>query len=175
MAYLPLLAPVKTSGRTVEELQSEVNRLYGERFAGVNVSVSLEKIAGDRIFVFGEVRGPGMMTLTRPMTALQLITAAGGALVTGAMDSVRVLHWTPNGEPAVRTIDLEAVLSGQKLDGDVLVGANSVVYVPPTAIAKLDRFVDQYIKQVFMFNGTTIGATYLFTRGQNSNVTIVPQ
>jgi protein involved in polysaccharide export with SLBB domain len=173
---LPMLAPVKTGGRTIEELQTEINRLYGERIAGVDVSVSLEKLAGERIFVFGEVRGPGMITMTRPMTALQLITAAGGALGTGAMNSVRILSWTPTGEPAVRTVDLEAMLNGEKLDQDVIVAANSVVYVPPTDIAKLDRFVDQYIRQLFLFNGSSIGATYLFTRNQNGGgVIVVPQ
>jgi protein involved in polysaccharide export with SLBB domain len=170
-ASLPLLRPIKASGRTVDELQSEVNRLYGERFASVEVSVGLDKIVGDRIFVFGEVRGPGMVTATRPMTALQLITSSGGALNTGAMDRVRVVDWTPSGEPRVRTLDLAAVLDGNKPDGDSLVAANSVVYVPPTDIAKLDRFIDQYIRQVFMFNGISAGATYLFTKNQ-SGITV---
>jgi hypothetical protein len=60
---------------------------------------------------------------------------------------------------------------GTKADGDRLIAANSVVYVPPTDIAILDRFVDQYIRQLVMFNGINVGATYLITRNQ-SGITV---
>ena len=170
LASLPLLPPFRAGGKTVEGLQNEVNQLYAERVGGVSVSLSLEKAAGDRVFVFGEVRIPGVLTVPRPQTTLQLITTAGGPLTTGAMDRVRVLYWTPNGESTVRTIDLEAVLDGSSSQKDMLVPANTVVYVPPTEITKLDRFIDQYIRQVFLFNGFSANMTY-----QLNPIRIAPQ
>jgi polysaccharide export outer membrane protein len=153
LAFVPLLPPIKAGGRTVEELQNEVNGLYARRYGDLAVSVSLEKVAGDRVFVFGEVRNPGMLALSGPKTTLQAITAAGGPLVTGTLERVKVLYWSADGESRLRTLDLQAAFEEGKVSGDLLLPANTVVYVPPTEIAKLDRFVDQYIRQVFLFNG----------------------
>lgn len=173
-AYLPLLPPLKAGGLTVEQLQQEVNRRYAERFPGVAVSVSLERAAGDRVFVFGEVRAPGMVAVTRPMTALQFVTAVGGPLVTGAMDRVKMLSWTSDGQSQVRTLDLEGVMQGRTNASDVLIGPNTVLYVPPTTIARLDRFVDQYIRQLFLFNGTSVNAIYQIN-DQSTTVRTVPK
>jgi protein involved in polysaccharide export with SLBB domain len=173
MADVPLLPPIKASGRSIEEVQDEVNRLYEERFGGVRVSVSLEKIVGDRVFVFGEVRSPGMLTLARPLTALQIISSVGGPLTTGAMNRVKVLYSTGDGEPQLRTLDLEAMLQGRKFDQDMLLGANTVVYVPPTTITQLDRIVDQYIKQLFLYNGSSLNFDFVYSTN-TQRVTAVP-
>lgn len=160
MAYVPLLPPVKAGGLTVEEFQNEIDRLYKRRLGDVEASVSLEKVTGDRVFVFGEVRNPGMLSLTGPRTTLQAITAAGGPLTTGTLERVKVLYGNPNGQPEVRTFDLESAFDGGRIDADMLLPANAVVYVPPTTITKVDRVVDQYIKQLFLLNGWGVSLFY---------------
>lgn len=170
LAFVPLLPPITASGRTVEELQTEINRLYRSRFGDVTASVSLEKVAGDRVFVFGEVKSPGMITLPGPKTTLQVITAAGGPLITGALERVKVLYWSPDGESRLRTLDLEAGFESGTIEGDLLLPANTVVYVPPTTIAKLDRLVDQYIRQLFLFNGW--GFTLFYNLNPQDAVTV---
>ena len=35
-----------------------------------------------------------------------------------------------------------------------------MVYVSPSSITDANRFVDQYIRQLFLFNGTSFGVIY---------------
>ncbi len=166
--YLPLLPPIKAGGKTVGDLQAEVNRLYAERAGGMSISLGLERVSADRVFVFGEIRNPGVLTLARPQTALQVIATAGGSLPTGAMDRVKVLSWTSSGESRVHTLNLEAVFDGAH--NDMLVPPNTVLYVPPTTITKVNRFIDQYIKQLFLFNGISGNVIYELRRRDSLSV-----
>ena len=144
---------INASGMVVDEVRVRANMLYQEHDANISVSINLEEIAGNRVFVFGEVKNPGMLTLKQAQTALQAITTAGGALTTGSMRNVKVVYWTAEGESHVRSLDLHAVLNGEDIEQDMLLPSNTAIYVPPTTITKMDRFVDQYIRQLLMFNG----------------------
>jgi len=159
--YLPLLPPIDASGLGVDDVRERVNQLYQEHASNITVSVNLEKIVGNRVFVFGEVRVPGMLTLQQAQTALQAITTAGGVLTTGSMKYVKVVYWTPEGETHVRTLNLQAVLNGENVEQDMLLPNNTAIYVPPTTITKMDRAVDQYIRQLLLFNGVSANVTYL--------------
>lgn len=161
LIYLPLLPPIDASGLGVDEVRQRANQLYQEHAANISVSVNLEKIVGNRIFVFGEVARPGMLSLQQAQTALQAITTAGGVLTTGSMKNVRVVYWTPEGDTHVRTLNLQAVLNGENIEQDMLLPSNTAVYVPPTTITKMDRAIDQYIRQLLLFNGLSANITYL--------------
>jgi polysaccharide export outer membrane protein len=159
--FLPLIPPVQAGGLAVEDVRLRANELYQQQDANVSVSINLEQIAGSRIFVFGEVKNPGMLTLQQAQTALQAVTTAGGALTTGSMENVKVVYWTPEGESRVRTLNLQAVLNGEDIEQDMLLPSNTAVYVPPSSITKANRWVDQYIRQLFLFNGVSANVTYL--------------
>jgi polysaccharide export outer membrane protein len=159
--FLPLVPPINAGGLAVEDVRTLANQLYQEHDANISVSINLERIAGHRVFVFGEVKTPGLLSLQQAQTALQAITTAGGALTTGSMENVKVVYWTPEGESHVRTLDLQAVLNGQDIEQDMLLPSNTAVYVPPSSITKADRWVDQYIRQLFLFNGFNANVTYL--------------
>lgn len=157
--YLPLLRPVKAAGRTIEELKGTIMSEYRQDFNNLNVSVLIESLAGNRTFVFGEVQRPGPIVMTKPMTTLQAIAMAGGPLTTGTLGKVRVLYWDEKGQPVVRTINLKNMYS-LEIEEDMIVPNNSIIYVPRTAIAEADRFVDQYIRQLFLWQGESFIFTY---------------
>ncbi len=45
------------------------------------------------------------------------------------------------------------------LDQDMIVPPNSTVFVPPTALAKVGRFMDQFIRQIIQYNGISVALT----------------
>ena len=49
---------------------------------------------------------------------------------------------------------------GARTEEDIVLPNNSVVYVPKTAIAKADQFVDQYIRQLLLWQGANLSFTY---------------
>jgi polysaccharide export outer membrane protein len=157
--YLPMLKGIKAAGKTIDELKEDVTKEYRREFNNLQVSFLIESITGNRIFVFGEVRTPGVITSGKPLTAVQAIASAGGILPTGSWEKVKVMHWNDKNETELRTVNVNNVMMNMKLEEDLILPPNSVVYIPKTTIAKLDQFVDQYITQLFLFNGTALSIT----------------
>jgi polysaccharide export outer membrane protein len=156
MLDMPMLAGVRAAGLTPEDLQEELDRRYATAVGGIRTSVRLTAMGANQIFVYGEVKAPGAVPAPTPRTLLQTVAAAGGPLPTGAMDQVRVLYFDPVGRARVRQVNLEKVMSELRISDDLVVPPNSTVFVPPTQLAKVGRFVDQLFRQTFLYNGLSI-------------------
>jgi len=154
--YLPLLPGIKAARRTVDELRYEINKKYQVKFRNVEVSVLLESIAGNRVFVFEEVRRPGVINMTKPLMVLQAIAMAGGVLPTGSLENVKILYWDHCNIPHLRTLNLLNVMLKMKIHEDFLLPASAIIFVPMTKISKLDKWVDQYIRQLFLWQGESL-------------------
>lgn len=167
MIDLPLASRVRAAGRTVTELQEALDPIYARTIGNVRTTVRLTALGANQIFVFGEVRQPGPIAAPTPRTAMQAVAAAGGPLPTAAFDQVRVLYFDPAGRARVRQINLDSLVSNGRFDQDMLVPPNSTVFVPPSALAKVGRFIDQTIRQIFLFNGVSVGINYELNRNRN--------
>jgi len=174
--YLPLLKPVKAANRTIDELNDAINTAYRYEFNNLTVSVLIESLAGSRAFVFGEVFRPGPVQLAKPMTVLQIIAQSGGITPLGTLQNVKIMYWNEKNEPIVRTIDLFKMFSGLNLENDMIVPNNAVIYVPKTTIAKMDQWVDQYIKQLFLWQGesASVGFSYILHQPTIYTTTTTP-
>ncbi len=152
--YLPLLRGIKAANRTIDELRDTINNEYRYEFNNLQVSVLIESITGNRVFVFGEVQRPGAVTMSKPMTVAQIIASVGGVLPTGSLEYIKVLYWNKKNEPVVRTVNMLGAMESLALEMELIVPNNSVVFVPKKTISKLNQFVDQYIRQLFLFQGS---------------------
>lgn len=159
MVDLPMATGIPASGLTPAELQTQLDARYARTVGGVTTTVRLTGMAANQIFVFGEVKQPGAVAATTPRTLMQTMALAGGPLPTGALDQVRILYFDPLGRARLRQVNLEKVMTELRLDQDMIVPPNSTVFVPPTALAKAGRFVDQFIRQVIQYNGVSIALT----------------
>ncbi len=88
---------------------------------------------------------PGLVALTGHTTVLQAILSVGGFLDTAQTRQVLLIRREPDNRPAGRALDLAQGLEAGQHSEDVLLQPLDVVYVPKTRIAKVNRFVDQYI------------------------------
>ncbi|HBY58283.1 MAG TPA: hypothetical protein DEH78_00570 [Solibacterales bacterium] len=137
--------------------------------AGAQPDVPL--VAGDvvhvqksflNVFVGGEVGTPGLITLQGRISVLTAVVRAGGAKNTARLDSVLLLRDTGSPAPAVEKIDLASIMAGRKQD--VALKPFDVVLIPKTRVAKVNQFIDQYIRQnipVFI----NAGFSYLLGQG----------
>lgn len=157
---LPLLHPVLAAGRSLDELEAELSAQYQQSFQNLRLSLMLENLAGNRVFVFGEVRTPGALVMGGPMTVVQALAHAGGALETGSLADVRVILPATSGKTEIRGVDLSSITNGDGLPGNILLPANASIYVPPTSLARVGRLVDQILRRIFLFNGVGIGINY---------------
>lgn len=110
------------------------------------------------VYVGGEVVEPGLVPLNRKMTVLSAVIKARGFKPTAQVKNVMLIREGPDGKPAVAKLNLKQVMStGIE---DVELQPYDVVFVPKTRIAKMDQFMDQYVRQLLPV-GVNLGFSYL--------------
>jgi protein involved in polysaccharide export with SLBB domain len=94
------------------------------------------------------------------LTCLQAIIQAGGFKNTAKLKNIVILRNQGTEKPLFITINLKADLKKHAQHNDILLKPYDVVFVPKTFIAKLNQFVDQYIRQLIPVT-TTVGFSYV--------------
>jgi protein involved in polysaccharide export with SLBB domain len=141
------------------ELSRALDRAYGEFFKEPRISVIVRSFAAEKVYVAGEVLQPGVLPVSGDVTILGAVMQAGGFRPTARKDSILLLRNDGRGGKSVHLVNLKRLLS--KGGSDLKLQPFDLVYVPQSRIAKVDQFVDQYVRQVLP--GTlTGGFTYLF-------------
>jgi polysaccharide export outer membrane protein len=149
---LPLANELQAAGRTVEELRLAIAAAWSREFKSPEVSVIVRSTSATKIHVGGEVRSPGVFELAGQRNVLQAIFEAGGFLPTASPEDVIVIR--PEGERsfAVVPVDLAAVLEGRDVRQNIQLRPYDAVFVPPSPIANLNLWVEQYIRQNLPFS-----------------------
>lgn len=171
---LPMLHPIQARGRTVRQLQGDIDAAYAKAGLGISVTLLPRNLRAGTALVFGEVNRPGRIDTDRPVTVLMMIAQSGGVTISGSLEAVRVFYIGDDGLPRMRSINLKDVIDGLKLDEDMIVPKNAVIYVPTTELAKTGRFLDQVLRDILRFQGFSFGATYLINQQNNSSPVVLP-
>lgn len=154
MITLPYIDDVEVAGLTPAEIDAKMT----ERFRGVllrpEITVIVREFAGQRVYVGGEVTRPGLIVLTGRTTALQAILSAGGFLDTARISQVLLIRKGGNDRHTGHALDLTQAFRAGETGRDVMLQPADVVYVPKTRIAKVNQFVDQYIRRLLPLPGS---------------------
>ena len=156
---LQLIDDVQAAGLTPSELDQKLTQLYAQELRKPEVTVIVKSFMGQRVYVGGEVGTPGLINLAAGMTALQAVINAGGFLDTAKPDGVIVIRKGPDNSPIPIEVDLKAAIDGAT-EGNILLQPSDVVYVPKTWIAKANLFVKQYVADLFLYRGVSLGFSY---------------
>jgi protein involved in polysaccharide export with SLBB domain len=165
---LVLLPDIQAAGCTPSALEQTLTKRYAEFFQDPRVTVIVRSFANQKVYVSGEVGQPGMIALTGELTALNAVLQAGGFKNSARTDSVILLRKDEHDQPLARRLNLRDVLHKGKA-GDVVLQPFDVVYVPKSRIAKVDQFVEQWVRQVLP--GTLTGG---FSYISGNTVRLVP-
>jgi polysaccharide export outer membrane protein len=150
---LQLIGDVIVLGKTPGELQEELIRRYQIHLKLPNITVMVRRVNDSRVWVSGEVKRPGPVQMTGRMTVLEAVVDVGGGMrPTADLRNVLIVRQGPEYSYGC-LVDLQEVLEGKKTPVFYL-QARDVVYVPPTAITKLDDWVDQYINKLVPQTGS---------------------
>lgn len=152
-----LLDDVDAAGLTVPELDAALTTGYQRYFKDPQVSVIVRSFTNQRIFVGGEVGKPGPVPIIGDVKALEAILLAGGFTSSARLDSVILLRNDGKDRALVQKLNFKHTLAK---GGDVALQPFDVLFVPLSRIAKVDRFVDQYIRQLIPIS-LTAGFTYV--------------
>jgi polysaccharide export outer membrane protein len=96
----------------------------------VQVLVKKKVLKVKRVFVFGDVKKPGMIPMPRHMTVLQAIADAGTYQETALLEEVRVIRGGDLAKPNILMADLSRVFTYGDMTRNVALEENDIVFVP---------------------------------------------
>jgi polysaccharide export outer membrane protein len=107
------VGPVKAAGKTVVQLQQALAEAYKSLDKGDTITVNRVLTSLSVVYVSGAVLKPGEVELSRPLTVIEAVMAAGGFDGTRAkLTEVSVLR-IENGQQHAYPINLKRVLQGK--------------------------------------------------------------
>ena len=154
---LQLVGEVSVQGRTPSELREELVKLYTPELKKPEVTVIVRSLYERRVYVGGEVKTPGLISIAGSLTAFEAIMQAGGFNPSTAKLSSVIIIRHKDGKRYGGKLDFSEVLKGKE-GPSFFLEPRDIVFVPRTTIVELNQFVDQYINR--MIPRTGFGATY---------------
>ncbi len=122
----------------LEQADMESNPVLKANDVVVVPRMEIEEKAKQLVTVIGQVGAPGSYELEKPMSLLDVLTLANGALADADLSGVYILSRSEEDKGISRKVDLEAILSG-KADPDSVesvISGGDTVFVP--SIQKLE-------------------------------------
>ena len=126
---VPLVKEVTAVGLTPTELSRELAKAYSQFISSPEVTVVVQEIHSERVYVVGGVANPGARLLQSPMTVLQVLAESGGFTEFAKTGKIYILR--RDGEKTVQLpVDYRAILRGKSLDQNILVRPGDTIVVP---------------------------------------------
>ena len=125
----PLAGDLRAAGRTVGELRAELAKRLEKYIPDPVVSVLVNRVVSNKIFVIGRVNKPGDFAAGRYVDVLQALSIAGGLSPFADEKDIKVIR-KENGKDLVLPFDFRAVSRGQKLEQNIRLQGGDVVVVP---------------------------------------------
>jgi len=124
---LPDTAPLLVSGKSLGEVQLDVQHALRSVYRDVSADVSVSRLRTVRVYVVGEVAEPGAYDISSLSTPLNALIAAGGITPRGSLRALR--HY--RGKELIEQVDAyELLLHGVRSDLQRLQSGDTL-QVPP--------------------------------------------
>ncbi len=144
---LQLVHDVTAAGLNTEELNQVLAMKYEPYLQQPEVSVLVKKFDARKVYVDGEVIKPGVVEMGGYMDVLQAISISGGMKETALDDEVLIIRHNGMDRPYVIKVDMEKVRNGQDTSQNIALQSYDIIYVPKSAIAHVNTWVDLYIRK----------------------------
>jgi polysaccharide export outer membrane protein len=125
----PLAGDVRATGKTVEELRTELTERLARFIPDLFVTVAVREINGNKIYVIGQVNRPGQFVVNPRVDVMQALSLAGGATAFANVNGIFVLRRELDRQRTM-SFDFNDVANGKRLEQNVLLQSGDVVVVP---------------------------------------------
>jgi polysaccharide biosynthesis/export protein len=126
----PLCGLIDARDKTVAQLQQEITQHLGRFITDPVVTVSLQKISGNRVYVIGQVTKPGAFIVNPRVDVMQAIAMAGGTTPFASLGNIKIIRRTADGGQEALPFNYNDVVHGNDLSQNVTLEAGDVVVVP---------------------------------------------
>jgi polysaccharide export outer membrane protein len=125
----PLVGEVDARGKTVAELTKIVSDRLGKFISDPVVTISLQEIRGNKIYVIGQVNRPGEFIVNPSVNIMQALSMAGGMTAFAATNEIIVLRGQGKAQQAM-AFRYADVVRGRSLDTNIELQSGDIVVVP---------------------------------------------
>jgi polysaccharide biosynthesis/export protein len=125
----PLVGQVDARGKTVQELQNLIVERLKKYIADPVVTVSVQEVKGNKVYVIGQVTKPGDFVVNPSVNVMQALSMAGGGTAFASLNNIIILRRTASGQVAL-PFHYNDVVHGKDLQQNVELQAGDIVVVP---------------------------------------------
>jgi len=141
MVSYPFLGALKVEGITLSGVGDMIRTGLAKGYVPEpQVSVNVEAVAGQKIYILGEVRNPQVLRVKEDIDLVEAITTAGGFTKDANMSAILLIRRNSAGQATMDALDVKSFLKKSDLAQNPALQRGDVVYVPPSAISNVDRF-----------------------------------
>ncbi|MBI3987185.1 MAG: polysaccharide biosynthesis/export family protein [Lentisphaerae bacterium] len=152
-ANLPLVGEVRAADLTPSALAQEIARRLADKYlVNPQVTINVGDLQNRKVFVMGEVSSPGVFSLNPRMSVLEAVASAGGFLP-GANRKKVLLIRQDGGSNVVSGVNLKGSLKMGKKTERVFLKERDVVFVPPSVVGNVERFLTRMGNMVYPILG----------------------
>jgi polysaccharide export outer membrane protein len=126
----PLAGDLQVAGLTVAQVRQELEQRLVKFIPDVTVSVAMQQINGNQVFVVGRVNRPGAYKFERPLDVMQALSLAGGATEFAGVDNIRILRRGRDGRQQSLEFAYSEVARGRRLEQNIVLQSGDTVVVP---------------------------------------------
>ncbi|MFC1537800.1 SLBB domain-containing protein [Candidatus Latescibacterota bacterium] len=134
---IPQVGQIFVAGTRLENLRETLKNYLSKFYSGLAkdpptsfMDITLARLRTNQIYIMGEVRNPGVNSVSSYATAFNVMYAVGGPNINGSLRDVRILR---EGKIIARIDMYDYILKGNSTD-DRRLQHNDIVFVPPREI-----------------------------------------
>lgn len=143
----PLIGDIQASGLSLTQLDERLTERLKEYIRHPEVSISIKKLGGRKVIVLGQIRNPGVYSVTGERTILEAIALAGGFTNHAASSSVILIRGGFEA-PEAKRINLTLAIKKGGMHQNIVLDSEDIVFVPKKFIADLNYFLNQILDPI---------------------------
>lgn len=125
----PLVGEVDARGKSVSDLNKIVSERIGKYISDAVVTISVQEIKGNKIYVLGQVNKPGEFIVNPSVNIMQALSMAGGMTPFAATNDIIVLRGQGKAQNAM-AFRYADVVRGRSLDTNIELLSGDILVVP---------------------------------------------
>ncbi len=125
----PLAGEVQAVGRTADQVRIDIEGRLQKYIPEPVVTVTVDDVGGNRVYVIGQVKKPGMFVMNPQVNVLQALSLAEGATPFAKLDDIIVIRGAGASQTTL-PFRYSQVTEGKSLGQNIFLESGDVVVVP---------------------------------------------
>ena len=126
----PLAGEIDARGKSVADLQKLLSERLTKYISEPVVSVSVQDVKGNKVYVLGQVNKPGEFVVNPSVNAMQALSMAGGTNSFANSGGIFILRRSKGGAQIAIPFHYGDVLKGKSLEQNIDLQSGDIVVVP---------------------------------------------